>query len=100
MKHLQKGQELLEKRRFNTAAFQFERAVEGCESQRAVDLDVECEALRGRAMCWLELKEYRKLTVDAERLLEIDAADIQAQEWQRVAAEAASLLESRFSCKT
>merc|ERR1712216_387460 len=51
MKHIQKGKELFEKRRFNTAAYEFERAVEGCERQRAVDLDLECEALRGRAKC-------------------------------------------------
>lgn len=84
-KHIQKGHELFNKRRLNTAAFEFERALEGCTKQRAVDLDDEIEALRGCARCWKELKEHAKLAADAERLLGFDAADEEALEWQRLA---------------
>jgi len=60
-------------------------ALAACERTRAVDLDLEREALRGRAECWLHLARHDRLLADAERLLSYDGADAEAEDLRLLA---------------
>jgi len=84
-KHLQRGNDQLNKRRFHNAITEFDYALRGCEQLRASDLEVECEILNGRAQCYEEVGEYERLLEDAERLLGYDEKNFQALKWKALA---------------
>lgn len=82
---LERAEEHAAAHRYREAASAYGRALADCERSRAVELDVECEILRGRAACWSKIGDFKSLLVDAERLLEYDSSDKEALEWKRVA---------------
>lgn len=69
------------------AADAYTEALKCCETERAVELEFECELLKGRAACHRETHNFRLLMEDAERLLSYDDTDSQAQEWLELAQE-------------
>ncbi|CAE8610377.1 unnamed protein product [Polarella glacialis] len=81
----ERARELVTDDYFHQAASAFGEALKCCESERAVELDFECELLRGRAGCWRRVREFKSLLKDAEQLLVYDATDAEALEWRSLA---------------
>jgi len=80
---VERGKKLFGRGFYNQAADAYNSALETCESERAVEVDLECEILRCRAGCWVKLRDYSSLLKDAQRLLKYDDSDAEALEWQR-----------------
>mmetsp|Transcript_48194 Transcript_48194/g.112766 ORF Transcript_48194/g.112766 Transcript_48194/m.112766 type:complete len:182 (-) Transcript_48194:78-623(-) len=86
---LEKAQECVQRECWHTAAAAYSKALDACRESRAIDVEVECEMLRGRAQCWEKLQDYDKLLRDAELLLSLDDNAEDAKDW-RARAELAS----------
>jgi len=84
---LERGHQMAKAGRFPAAVTLYGEALKGYSRQRAVDMEFECEALRARAACHLQLGNYRELKEDAERVLGCFPGDREAQEWKRKASE-------------
>merc|ERR1712080_498493 len=82
---VEKAHEQASKRRFNAAANTYTAALQKCEEARAVDLEVEAEVVRGRALCWHRMGSWTDLLNDAERLQGYDDTDKQAKAWLTLA---------------
>mmetsp|Transcript_4541 Transcript_4541/g.10627 ORF Transcript_4541/g.10627 Transcript_4541/m.10627 type:complete len:634 (-) Transcript_4541:52-1953(-) len=80
-----RARELMADDYYYQAAAAFGEALKCCEEERAVELDFECDLLRGRAFCFRKMREFKSLLEDAERLLGYDADDKEAKEWRDVA---------------
>eukprot|EP00931_Biecheleriopsis_adriatica_P105819 TRINITY_DN80340_c0_g1_i1.p1 TRINITY_DN80340_c0_g1~~TRINITY_DN80340_c0_g1_i1.p1 ORF type:complete len:616 (+),score=173.60 TRINITY_DN80340_c0_g1_i1:105-1952(+) len=81
----ERAKELVADDYFYQAAAAFGEALKCCEDERAVELEFECELLRGRASCWRKMREFKPLLEDAEKLLSYDADDAEAEEWKKLA---------------
>lgn len=84
----ERARELAAEKYWYQSAEAYSEALKCCENERAVELEFECEILRGRAACWRQLRDHMSLLKDAERILDYDDGDKQALEWRRLANEA------------
>lgn len=81
----ERAKELMADDYYYQAAAAFGEALQCCQEERAVELEFECELLKGRASCWRKMKEFKSLLEDAEKLISYDADDQEALEWKRLA---------------
>lgn len=81
----ERAKELVADDYFYQAASAFTEALQCCQEERAVELDFECDLLKGRASCWRKMGEFKSLLEDAEKLISYDADDQEAHEWKRLA---------------
>lgn len=85
-KHIEWAEQNANRRCWNLAAQSYTKALEACHSTRSVDIEVEGIILRGRAACWEQLKQFDKLKVDAQNLLDF-GSDAKAEEWLALASK-------------
>lgn len=81
----ERAKELMADDYYYQAAAAFSEALQCCQEERAVELEFECELLKGRASCWRKMNEFKSLLEDAEKLISYDADDQEALEWKRLA---------------
>jgi len=83
---LERAEAYLARKSYRVAAREFSKALESCEGAHCVDLEDEIVILHKRAACLKQLREYQRLLVDAERLLQLNPSDSEASALQQLAA--------------
>jgi len=85
--YMERGHQMVKAGQLKSAVALYGLALQGCSKQKSVDMSFECEILRARAACFLQLGSNRELKEDAERILGCFPNDAEAGEWKRRASD-------------
>eukprot|EP00416_Gambierdiscus_australes_P024241 CAMPEP_0171079102 /NCGR_PEP_ID=MMETSP0766_2-20121228/15044_1 /TAXON_ID=439317 /ORGANISM="Gambierdiscus australes, Strain CAWD 149" /LENGTH=310 /DNA_ID=CAMNT_0011536267 /DNA_START=78 /DNA_END=1010 /DNA_ORIENTATION=+ len=92
--YTERGHQMVKAGKLKSAVALYDLALQGSARQRSVDMSFECEVLRSRASCHLQLGNHKELKEDAERILGCFPTDPEASEWKRRASD--SIRRSKF----